>query len=516
MNKSQLQKELFLSVVSGFTLSALVSGLSHGNFWLGWVRIGILASLLVFATIRIWHKLAGGKALMVILLVCFSARILLGVFLALGLPEFGFNNPVQDAGYVFSDAYERDQAAYQVATSGNQWLGNLKEYRATDQYGGLLAFSAFIYWIFSPDAHRPLLIVLLAAFAMTFGLALLFNAITRRWGGKAALAAGWVYALYPDGVLLGSSQMREPFLIALACIAFWVCLDWKIRPIKTLILSILVAGLTFLVSAPTAGVILIFVSGLVFFDWLSGQTKPAIRRVALTFFLLALIATGILGWVWLKTSLDYEFYLAESSSGWITELLVQIGSQWKIPFLTFYGLSQPLLPAALVYPSKAIWMGIAIFRALGWYLVLPFLATAVFAVFKAEKSENRSLLVFTYFALIVWILVSSLRGGGDQWDNPRYRTIFLPWLSLIVGWLWLRVREGKLPWFWRIAAIEVVFILVFLNWYLFRYYTLGLNIWYGHMALIVVASAVLILGGGYLWDRIKKMPARAGKKDFKS
>lgn len=510
-NKSILLKEILWSLVFGFALSALVSALADGDFWLGFARIGIVPSLLIFAAIRLWRKIGGGKALAVLMLVCFFARLILGVFLAVGLPEFGFNNPVQDAGYVFSDAAERDQAAFQVATSGDQWLHNLQEFRGTDQYGGLLALSALFYWFFSPDAHRPLLIVLLSAFAMTFGLVFLFNAVTRRWGGKVALAAGWVYALYPDGVLLGSSQMREPFLVALACLAFWVCLDWKVRPIRTLVHSLLIGGVTFLFSAPTAGVCLIVVAGTVFFDWLSDQTKPATRRLATVLFLVALGVTGVLGWVWLRSSLAYEFYLSESSSGWITELLEQIGSQWKIPFLTFYGISQPLLPAALVYPSKAIWMGIAIFRALGWYLMIPLLATAALTVFKSGKSENRSILIFIYFAVIAWILVSSLRGGGDQWDNPRYRTIFLPWMSLFAGWLWLKVRDRKQPWFWRIVAVEFVFVLVFLNWYLFRYYTLGLNIWYGHMAIIVVACAVLILGCGYLWDRRKKMPAQAGK-----
>jgi hypothetical protein len=510
--KNQLIKQIFLSLISGFALASMICALSEGIFWLGWARIGVLASLLVFTSIWLWRKLSGGKVLAVLLVTCFIVRILLGVFLALGLPEFGFNNPVQDGGYVFSDAYERDQAAFQVSISGDQWLQNLKEFRASDQYGGLLAFSAFIYSVFSPEVHRPLLIVLLSAFAMTFGLAFLFSAVTRRWGGKVAIAACWVYALYPEGVLLGSSQMREPFLIALACLAFWVCLDWKVRPIKTMILSILIVGVTFVISVPTAGVHLILIAGLIFFDWLSSQSKPGIRRGALAVFLVSMIATGILGWVWLKTNLAYEFYLTESSSGWIAQLLDEVGNRWQVPFLTFYGVSQPLLPAALVYPSKAIWMGIAIFRALGWYLVLPFLAAAVFAVFKAEKPENRSMLVFTYAALIVWILISSLRGGGDQWDNPRYRTIFLPWMSLLVGWLWLRVREGKLPWFWRVAAIEAVFVLVFFNWYLYRYYTLGLNIWYGHMAMIVVASAVLILIGGFVWDRTKKRPAIAGIK----
>jgi hypothetical protein len=65
------------------------------------------------------------------------------------------------------------------------------------------------------------------------------------------------------------------------------------------------------------------------------------------------------------------------------------------------------------------------------------------------------LLAWSTLACVVWILISSARAGGDQWDNPRYRTIFLPWLALICAWGWDYARRMKNPWLWRILVVKV-------------------------------------------------------------
>lgn len=172
--------------------------------------------------------------------------------------------------------------------------------------------------------------------------------------------------------------------------------------------------------------------------------------------------------------------------------------------ITFYGLTQPFLPAALVDASKPIWQGIAIFRALGWYFVLPFILYAFFAVFKAKKEENRAGLIFLSIAFGVWVLISSLRGGGDQWDNPRYRVAFLPWMAILVGWVWQRIRSQKCPWFWRFLAVECVFILFFLNWYIHRQSDINTQMPFQVMIMLIVAISALILLGGVVWDLINR------------
>lgn len=502
MKKSNLLiTDSLWALALGAALGATISAFSDGNFWLGWLKCAVLSAILVLGLIRVWRLVGAGRTLAMLMLVTFTIRIGFGIFLNQRLPLLGFDNPVQNTGYVFSDAHERDQAAYNIAISGEAWLPQIKTNMAVDQYGGLLAFSTLVYGVFSSDVHRPLLMVLISAAAMAAGLAFLFAVIARKWGGKVALFAGWVYALYPDSILLGSSQMREPILIALTCMLLWSVQDWKRKPIVSLIIALIICAVTCLFSVPAAGAAASVVMGLVFFEWLNDQTKSQTRKLAIILFVVFLGFVGIAGWYWLKESLSYEFSVAVSSSGWISALLRQYGEQYQIPLITFYGLTQPLLPAALVDASLPIWKGLAIFRATGWYFIIPFLLYGFAAVIKNRKEENGSLLVFISLALAAWILISSLRAGGDQWDNPRYRTTFLPWIAILVGWVWACLRQGYHPWFWRIVSMEAVFILVFLDWYLYRNFNWGPAIPFPYLILFLCASIVLILVGGFIWDK---------------
>jgi hypothetical protein len=502
MKKSNLLiKDGLWALGAGIALGGLISAFSAGSFWLGWLKCGLLSALLGFGLIRVWRLVGAGRTLAVLMLVTFIIRIGFGIFLNQGLPVLGFDNPVQNTGYVFSDAHDRDQAAYQMAVSGNAWLPQIKANIAADQYGGLLTLSALIYWIFSADVQRPLLMVLFSAAAMAAGLAFLFAVINRKWGVKMAVIAAWIYALYPDGVLLGSSQMREPILIGMTCLLLWSVLDWKSKPIRSLIFGLIISAVTCLFSIPGAGAAFTVVLGLVFFEWLQDQSNPRMRKMALLMFAVFLGLVGVAGWMWLKNGLSYEYFMTQSGSGWITALLEQYGKQFQIPFITFYGLTQPLLPAALVDSSVPIWKCIAIFRAAGWYFIIPFLIYGLFAVFKARKEENRTVLIFLGLALAAWILISSLRAGGDQWDNPRYRTTFLPWIAILTAWVWLKVRQQKSAWFWRIVAVEGVFVAVFLDWYLYRNFNFGPLIPFPVLMLILACAAVLILVGGFIWDK---------------
>jgi len=486
---------------AGLVLGAIISAFSAGNFWPGWLKSGLLGTLVALGLIRIWRLTGAGRPLAVLMLMAFVVRMGCGIFLNQGLPVLGFDNPVQKAGYVFSDAHDRDQAAYQMAVSGTAWLPQIRKNVAADQYGGLLTFSALIYWIFSTDVQRPLLMVLISAAAMAIGLAFLFATVTRKWGGKVALIAAWIFALYPDGVLLGSSQMREPILIGLTCLLLWSVQDWKIKPLRSLVSALIISAVTCLFSIPAAGAASTVVIGVVFFEWLHEQSNTRTRRIAIVSFLLFLGLVAIAGWYWLKESLSYEFLMTVTGSGWLTALLEQYGKQFQIPLITFYGLTQPLLPAALVDASLPIWKGIAIIRAAGWFFVIPFLIYGIAAVFKARKEENRSMLIFISLALAAWILISSLRAGGDQWDNPRYRTTFLPWIAILVGWVWTHLQQQKSPWFWRIVAIEGIFLLVFLDWYLYRDLGFGPLIPFPILILFFGLSSVLIVAGGLVWDK---------------
>jgi peptidoglycan/LPS O-acetylase OafA/YrhL len=139
--------------------------------------------------------------------------------------------------------------------------------------------------------------------------------------------------------------------------------------------------------------------------------------------------------------------------------------------------------------------------------LLPFLAYAPIPVWRLEPGVPRRVWGWLVGFSWLWILLSAVRAGGDQWDNPRYRLIFfgIQALAASAAWLWWRAdRDAWLP---RIVAAEILCLLLFGQWYLARYYLIGI-----HFPIMVVMSmciigVLLILVGGALWDRRRRPPS---------
>ena len=89
-----------------------------------------------------------------------------------------------------------------------------------------MAMSALTYRYLSPDVHRPILIILMAALVSAIAIPFLWKAAGAAWGVKIAVPAAWILAMYPESILLGSSQMREPFLITFIAMTIWGFVDW--------------------------------------------------------------------------------------------------------------------------------------------------------------------------------------------------------------------------------------------------------------------------------------------------
>ncbi len=71
--------------------------------------------------------------------------------------------------------------------------------------------------------------------------------------------------------------------------------------------------------------------------------------------------------------------------------------------------------------------------------------------------------------MLAWLLLSSMRAGGDQWDNPRYRVLFLPFMALVTAWGWRWSRAHNDAWIWVWLGADGIFTAFFLAWYLSRY-----------------------------------------------
>lgn len=477
-----------------------------------------------------------------IIALAFAVRLLVGVSLHLGLPLYGHADEDDQSGYVFTDAHIRDDQAWKLASSDRPIWDAFSRKFSSDQYGGLLAFSAFVYRYLSPDAQRPLLLILLSAFIAALGVPFLWMGTRGVFGEKVAYAAAWIFALYPESILLGSSAMREPYLLTFSAVAFYGFFYGvrelapetsasKLAESKTAPRIWLALGLLgmLLVSPAVALATLVIFAGWLFF---TNESRSLSWKSILIFLLV--FAAGLLilsaslnrsGQFedaspfrvindWLRLTVKWDAYQLERESGWVQKLFDEMPEWMRLPFVAIYGIFQPVLPAALVAPTVPIWKAIYILRSLGWYALLPALILSFGAAAgqgrrpeRVEGSEmsragrSRSILLWLSLLTWTWILLAALRGGGDLWDNPRYRTILFLWQAILAGHVWVWWRETRNAWFKRVLLCEILFLLVFTQWYASRYFYWGGQLPFPVMVGMIAVFWGIILGLGWWLDK---------------
>lgn len=495
-----VRKRLLHSLLGGVLFGAVISALSNGaSFFIGWLAATLLLWVSFFSLITAWNWGGAGKQLAWMIVVAFFLRLSCGAGLSLVLPGHGYDTDQQNAGYLFYDAYQRDLQAWELSQSDTPLWMSFQEEFTTDQYGGLLSLSAAIYRFLSPDVHRQLLILILSAFMFALGVPFFWKAICIRWNERLANTATWILILYPDSILFGSSQMREPFLISLICIAFWAILSWsssKRAAGNALVLSVI--GMS-LISSRVALVVLAI---LIILFWLE-NLAPRSRQWQVFGWIgigIAALAMVVLSWGWFKSSSSWDMLVTELSSGWVQKAIGEVGGQWRIPFVVGYGLAQPVLPAAIADPTLPLWKVIGILRAIGWYALAPLILYSCFTVWKIKPAKERNILLWLVGFVLTWLLISSLRAGGDQWDNPRYRTLFLPWMALLAAWSLQWAIQQRDFWLARWFIVEVIFLAFFTNWYFSRYFHLWKRLPFWQNVVWIVSLSALVLGSGFMWD----------------
>ena len=489
--------------LSGWPAYAALCAISAGLIWLTWRWV-------VGRTGPRWLAAALGLALVL--------RMSVGVALVYALPRYGYDTKPQRAGYVFFDAYTRDTDAWSLAASDEGLLSAFTEQIQSDQYGGLLFLSALTYRLFSPGIHRPLLIVLISAVISSLAVLFTWGFACLCLGQRASIIGAWIVALYPDAILLGASQMREPFIGTALAIAFYGYGFIRRGLLKQGLLSIL--GSTVILVLPISPPFAFAIIGVVGLAWLWEVQRMSKRHLWLLLLLaiVALVAILLIIRVWSTAE-----NLAETGIGVLFEWWSSVGGQWQrnllamqsdwfrrlfkttptwahMPLVVVYGLMRPFLPAAIIDHGAPLWRAIAIWRGLGWVALLPFLLYTPLA--SLRKSGWRDL--STYLAFLVWLtaLLASYRGAGDQWDNPRYRTVFLVVQAVVAGWAWVHARESRSPWLWRTMILVGVSMTLFTIWYSERYNWLPyFNVI--HAAAVVGGFVVLFIGGSILFDIIQ-------------
>lgn len=445
-------------------------------------------------------------------------RLGVGVLFVRGLPEHGYNDlEAHQAGYYYLDAWLRDEDARELALTTSRPLTDaLVERSGSDQYGGLLFISAAVYRILSPQAHHPLLIVSLAA--ITSGLAVVFawGFVAGVFGRTEAALVGWGVALVPEAVLLGASQMREPYLIAgLSATLYGLSLVRRGQQGGGLTVALVALLLTALISPPYALIFATLLAGALLWERRGARLRLLIVAAAIAVLGLVLTAgawgqieqapqgdlLGLLDW-WLTGGARFELVRLERGSGFVQKLFESSPEWAHLPMATGYGLVQPFLPATLLdSTSLPLPRALGVFRGVGWFVLLPFLLYAPLAA--ARSAGWRSLA--TYLSALVWLtaILASYRLAGDLWNNPRSRAVFLPIQLAVVGWAWVHARRSNSPWLARTAWLVGGSTLIFLQWYAGRYYqTPQLNL--NQTVLAVAVYSIGLLGGALLWDRSRR------------
>jgi hypothetical protein len=517
MNRTTV-RDLLLSVPAAVIAGAGLAAIQPGPYWAAWAGFAALFLLGIWAIVAAWRWAGSMKVLGWMTFLALTLRLAAGVAAYLILPIDGYNEPDDRAGFVFTDAHRRDDQAWQLATSDKPlWLAFNRTYY-TDQYGGLLALSALSYKAFSPDAHRPLLVLSLAALTAALGVPFFFRATRLLWDVRLAGLASWIFVLYPESVLTGGAQMREPFLLTFMAVALYGFASWSLASKAREGMWIAAALVGMLLVSPAIAIACVILFGI---WWRLNGDRTQLSWAAIALAACVLIgavaflswsvasrdvrATSLLGMLGsvVKESINWVVLQLERGSGQVQNVFSKLPPVLQFVFVVGYGITQPVLPPAFFEPTTLTWRVIAIIRALGWYAFLPLLLYAPLALRHLQAGFERR--VWTWLTIFgwAWILVCAVRAGGDQWDNPRYRLIFLGVQALVAAFGWRAWREHRDAWLPRILAAEIVCSLIFGQWYVARYYLIGI-----HLPILVVlgssiSAVLLILLGGILWDRRK-------------
>jgi hypothetical protein len=504
---------LALSLIGGLIVS-----------WSGWLpallAYSFLSTLGLVSLLGVC-RLIGAHPAAWAALTAFGLRLAIGVLLFLLLPTAGYQESrVTQAGYVFEDAYVRDRQALALARSDDSLSASFTNTYPGDQYGGMLALSAGVYRYLSPDGHRPFLILILGAAAAGLGTLFVWKAAASWFGIRVAGAAAWIFALYPESVLLGSSPMREPYLMMAGAMTFYSLTQiWNGR--RSWLLWMAAAALLLLLFQPPAA---LFAFLVLAGAWLlDPHHKTTWREVVVFGGLLALaVVLVVTVWAslpslaetgsssifltWLQNNFVFQTYQTERASGMFQKVIRDLGEVWRLPVVLAYGTAQPVLPAALGDKPTVplIWRTINILRAAGWYTLMLFLVYGLYKTLRGTGSDRRRQLLWLSVITWLWILLAAANAGGDMWDNPRYRTIMLPWLALLAAWAWDWGTSRRDPWLPRLILIECLFVVMFTVWYIGRNYadSFHIGIWHA-VALTAAASGVVVLAG-ILKDRREK------------
>jgi hypothetical protein len=265
--------------------------------------------------------------------------------------------------------------------------------------------------------------------------------------------------------------MREAFLISLSMLAMYLlAVYWRARNLRYLLVTALITLCTIPLSSPffllLVAILVIESAAITNWRFLRSRRMWVVLGALLILGIGVLIVLGYGSQYWLEAG-QWQRYINANASGWVERQFRRMPDWTHVPFLVMYGVLRPLLPSALIASAAPAWRLIAIWRALGWTLLLVLLCyTTYLAICKQDERKMAG-----WFMLIMWVffIVASYRSGGDQWDNPRYRATFAGLQVVLAAWALVKQRQSGDRWLWRTLGAASMMVLWFLPWYLRRY-----------------------------------------------
>ena len=509
-----------LIAVSAISLLLTVTDRSIKG-WISFSLLLLLGAWLCWYAFRLAQSEQQLRWLWMLMAAAVVLRLALGAFWFVVLPVYGWGSETEKAGYVFKDAYKRDVSAWELAHSQKSLFSAFSQDIRTDQYGGLLFLSAAVYRYQGGIVHQPLLMVVFSAVFSSLSILFTWAFVRLIVNARAAAIAAWVLALYPETMLLGSSQMREAYVMTFAAMAFYGLTIYIHRKEPVGVWWLVVSLLLCMLFSPPSVAMLVIALLMLAFGLLitrpSAKTLSTLQRLSrfktlwLVFIIIILLTiiglwlswgqiapkgiTNIWGW-WFRKATTYQFFLSHQDSGWLQREFRKLPDLLHFPALVFYGILRPFLPAAIVGYSNPVWYGIALWRSLGWTFFLLSIIYATLRLWLPPSLPKERRLFLFIVCLIVWlgIIIATYRGGGDDWDSPRYRVMFVSLQVGLVGWGWSEIKRDSL----RCLAIATIFFLAwFFPWYIRRYRGLEWQvISIFHTVGLGIASAILYV----IWD----------------
>ncbi len=150
------------AVIVASALTLVDPGGDAARAWLAYSVVAAACAALLIVVLGSVGREAP-KGVLAAVLVALALRLVVGAVLLRVLPVWGYDTDPQKAGYVYWDSYKRDTDAWNISRMDDPMAGLAAARTTSDQYLGLVTFSAGLYGVLSPDAHRPLLIIELTA-----------------------------------------------------------------------------------------------------------------------------------------------------------------------------------------------------------------------------------------------------------------------------------------------------------------------------------------------------------------